>query len=180
MTSSHSRYSRFAILLHWLMAVTIIGLFASGIISHELDRATAKPVIGMHKSFGVTVWLLVWVRLGWRFYHPPPPPLGRGLITRAASLAHGLLYGLMMLVPVAGYIMTATNPFQIPTYLFNVIPLTYLGLPADRALAQLFGTFHEIGAKVLMALVLVHSAGALFHHFILKDDTLRRMIKSSL
>ena len=161
--------------LHWLMAVLILGLLALGIYMHELPLSPQKlQLYSWHKWAGITVFVLVWLRLAWRVTHRPPPlsatlsPLQRGL----AHAGHSALYGLMIAIPLSGWLMSSAKGFQ--TVWFGVLPIPDL-LPRNRALGDLLQQVHEVLNLLLMLTLAGHVAAALWHHFVLKDDTLRRM-----
>lgn len=174
-----ANYHPVAKTLHWLMSVLIIGLLALGRYMHELPLSPEKlELYSWHKWFGVTVFMLVWLRLAWRVLHPaPPPPAGLSpLLKNIARLAHGLLYVLMLLIPLSGWLMSSAKGFQ--TVWFGVLPIPDL-LPRDKSLGNLLEEVHE-GLNVALMLTLTgHVMAALWHHFILKDDTLRRMTASN-
>lgn len=169
-------YHPIAKTLHWLMAALIAGLLALGLYMHELPLSPQKlELYSWHKWFGVTVFMLVWVRLAWRIIHRPPPPptsLSRRL-QRIAKLAHGSLYALMLLIPLSGWLMSSAKGFQ--TVWFGVLPIPDL-LPRDRALGELLQEVHEVLNTLLLLTLAGHISAALWHHFGLKDDTLRRMM----
>jgi cytochrome b561 len=161
--------------LHWLMAVLILGLLCLGIYMHELPLSPQKlQLYAWHKWAGMTVFLLVWLRLAWRLTHRPPAlpatlsPLQRGL----AHAGHGALYVLMITIPLSGWLMSSAKGFQ--TVWFGVLPIPDL-LPRDRAMGDLLQDVHEVLNLLLMLTLAGHLVAALWHHFVLKDDTLRRM-----
>lgn len=173
-----ANYHPVAKTLHWLMSVLIIGLLALGLYMHELPLSPEKlELYSWHKWFGVTVFMLVWLRLAWRVLHPaPPPPAGLSpLLKNIARLAHGLLYVLMLLIPLSGWLMSSAKGFQ--TVWFGVIPIPDL-LPRDQDLGELLEEVHESLNSALMLILSVHVVAALWHHLVRKDDTLKRMTVS--
>ena len=168
-------YTPVAKSLHWLMAVLILGLLALGIYMHELPLSPQKLTLySWHKWAGVTVFLLVWVRLLWRVMHRPPalPASMAPLMRLAAHAGHGVLYLLMVAIPLSGWLMSSAKGFQ--TVWFGVLPIPDL-VGRDKALGDLLQEVHEALNVLLMLTLAGHVAAALWHHFILKDDTLRRM-----
>lgn len=161
--------------LHWLMAVMIMGLLALGIYMHELPLSPQKlELYSWHKWFGVTVFLLVWLRLAWRVTHRPPalPESMSPLMQLAAHAGHFALYGLMIAIPMTGWLMSSAKGFQ--TVWFGVLPIPDL-LGRDKDMGDLLQLVHK-GLNILLMLTLAgHVAAALWHHFVLKDDTLHRM-----
>jgi cytochrome b561 len=161
--------------LHWLMAVMILGLLALGIYMHDLPLSPQKlELYSWHKWFGVTVFLLVWLRLAWRVTHRPPalPEAMSHRMQWLAHAGHAVLYGLMIIIPLSGWLMSSAKGFQ--TVWFGVLPIPDL-LGKDKALGDLLKELHEALNVLLMLTLAGHVAAALWHHFVLKDDTLRRM-----
>ena len=173
--SRHS-YTATAKALHWGMAVLLVGTLALGIYMHELPLSPEKlQFYSWHKWAGVTVFVLVVVRAAWRFTHRPPP-LPDGMAPRLQRLAHAghaLLYALMLAIPVSGWLMSSAKGFQ--TVWFGILPLPDL-VPKDRALGHLLGEVHEWLAMLFIAVLVLHVAAAFKHHFIDRDDILRRML----
>lgn len=161
--------------LHWLMAVLILGLLALGIYMADLPLSPQKlQLYAWHKWAGVSVFLLVWLRLAWRVTHRPPALPG-SLSVRMQWLAHAghaALYGLMLVIPLSGWLMSSAKGVQ--TVWFGVLPIPDL-LSRDKALGDLLQQVHKSLNAMLMLTLAGHVAAALWHHFILKDDTLRRM-----
>ena len=162
--------------LHWLMAVMIVGLLALGIYMHELPLSPQKlELYSWHKWAGVTVFLLVWLRLAWRVTHPAPalPQSMSSLMQLAAHAGHMALYGLMIVIPLTGWLMSSAKGVQ--TVWFGVLPIPDL-LPRDKELGKSLAELHEALSIGLLLLIAGHAAAAFLHHFIHKDDTLRRML----
>jgi cytochrome b561 len=172
---NHTTYTPIAKSLHWLMAVLIIGLIVLGVYMHELPLSPEKlQLYSWHKWAGVTVFLLVWVRLAWRITHRPPA-LPESMSARMQWLAHAghfALYGLMIAIPLSGWLMSSAKGFQ--TVWFGVLPIPDL-IEKDKELGHLLQEVHEALNQLLMLTLAGHVAAALWHHFVLKDDTLRRM-----
>ena len=171
----HTTYTPVAKGLHWLMAVLIIGLLALGIYMQELPLSPQKlELYSWHKWAGVTVFLLVWLRLAWRVTHRPPalPEALSPPMRLAAHAGHAALYGLMVLIPLSGWLMSSAKGVQ--TVWFGVLPIPDL-LTRDKALGDLLQEVHKALNWLLMLTLAGHVAAALWHHFVLKDDTLRRM-----
>ena len=171
----NTHYHPVAKTLHWLMSILIIGLLALGLYMHELPLSPQKlELYSWHKWFGVTVFMLVWLRLAWQIVHPAPPPSAAlsPVLKNTARAAHSVLYVLMALIPVSGWMMSSAKGFQ--TVWFGVLPIPDL-LSRDKELGDLLQEVHE-GLNVALMLTLSgHVAAALWHHFVLKDDTLKRM-----
>jgi len=171
----NTTYTSVAKGLHWLMAVMILGLLALGLYMHELPLSPQKlELYSWHKWFGVTAFLLVWLRLAWRVTHRPPalPEAMSHRMQWLAHAGHAVLYGLMVIIPLSGWLMSSAKGFQ--TVWFGVLPIPDL-LGKDKALGDLLKEVHEALNVLLMLTLAGHVAAALWHHFVLKDDTLRRM-----
>ncbi|KIM00002.1 Cytochrome B561 [Paramagnetospirillum magnetotacticum MS-1] len=176
--TSRDRYDGVAMGLHWLMAAAIIVLLVLGFVM--IGQRPGSPeqfkLYQLHKSVGVLVFGLAVLRLGWRLGHRPPPlPDTMGKAERlVAHAGHWALYGLMLGLPLAGWVVVSTSPYNIPTVIFGMVGLPHLPLPRDlNTLAK--GT-HLVGAWVLIATLVGHVTAALRHHFVLRDQVLARML----
>ena len=168
-------YTRTAKSLHWLMAVLLIGLLALGFYMHDLPLSPEKlKLYAWHKWAGVSAFLLVLVRLGWRIGHPPPAlPAGMARpMQLAAHGGHGLLYVLMIAIPLTGWLMSSAKGFQ--TVWFGVLPIPDL-LGKDKETGELLALVHQSLNLLFVAVILGHVGAALKHHFIDKDGRLDRM-----
>lgn len=169
-------YTRTAKTLHWLMAVLFFGLLALGFYMHDLPLSPEKlKLYSWHKWAGVTVFLLVWLRLAWRVTHRPPalPASMPKFMQLAAHAGHLALYLLMIAIPLSGWLMSSAKGFQ--TVWFGVLPIPDL-LGKDKELGALLAEVHEILNLVFIAVIAGHIGAALKHHFIDKDDILSRML----
>jgi cytochrome b561 len=168
-------YTRTAQALHWLTALLVFGLLALGFYMSDLPLSPEKlQYYAWHKWAGVSLFALVWVRLAWRVTHRPPA-LADSLSARlqwAAHAGHFLLYALMIAIPLSGWLMSSAKGFQ--TVWFGILPLPDL-IGKDKALGESLAELHEALNMGLLLLIAGHAAAALFHHFVHKDDTLRRM-----
>jgi cytochrome b561 len=173
------RYGAIAQGLHWLVAALILGMFGLGWIMVRLPLSQQKfDLYQLHKWFGVTIFALAALRLLWRLWHPAPPlPATMPAWERAAArISHGLLYALLLVQPTVGFLQS--NAANFPVVLWGVLPLPALIGP-DEPLSETLLQLHHFGAFLLMLLVLVHALAALRHHFLLKDDVLRRMLPAA-
>jgi cytochrome b561 len=170
-----SRYTHTAISLHWLIALGLTGTFALGFTMHDLPLSPAKlQYYSWHKWAGVSVFMLVLVRLAWRVTHAPPAlPAMHPLQRLAAEATHWVLYGLMLAIPLSGWLMSSAQGFQVVW--FGVLPLPNL-VARNEALGAVLRTTHMTLNYALLATVVAHAGAALKHHFIDKDTVLRRMI----
>jgi len=161
-------------ILHWLTAVLIFVQIPLGFYAESLKLSPLKmDIFVWHKSLGMLVFLLLILRLLWRIKGTIPKPVGASLIQQyLAQAAHYLLYGLMVLLPISGWITSSAA--NIPIKLFWLIPLPALVGP-DDALKSLAAEVHEISVFVLLAVLILHIGAALHHHLLLRDNTLKRM-----
>lgn len=180
------RYTRIAMLLHWLVAALIISnLLLIWTIGWFPDRLT-RPMINTHKSIGLTVLGLVLLRVLWRLSHRPPPlPASYPRIERAgAHAAHLVLYGLILGLPISGWIHDSafSQAAQHPLTLFGLVPFPRIAPimaldPATKARVHAFWfAVHGWLAYGLYGLLALHVAGALKHQFLDKEPELQRML----
>jgi cytochrome b561 len=170
-----TRYDPVAQLLHWGMALAMIALWIVGQTLESLPKGPLRSdIIGMHKSVGVLVLVLAVVRLGWRFLHPAPalPATMNAREMLAARLGHAALYGLMILMPIDGILLSQSGGRAVAMF---GLPLPTL-VEKSEPLHELFEAGHGLMGWVLALVLVVHVAAALHHHFRLKDDVLRRML----
>ena len=169
-----ARYSMTAIVLHWAIALLIVGALGVGSFAADLPVSpTRLKLLIWHKWTGVTILGLMALRLAWRAGHRPPPgPPMPAWQTRAALGVHGLLYALAIAVPIAGW--AYSNAAGFPVVWLGVLPLPDL-LPADKALAATAKAWHAALAWSLAALVATHVAAAVWHQWIQRDRLLERM-----
>ena len=178
--NSPTHYGLTSIVLHWLVAVAVFGLFALGFWMVGLNYYSSwyRTAPDLHKSIGILLLLVMLLRVLWRFVSPAPAPLAsQGRLTRiAARLGHSLLYLGLFLVMVSGYLLSTADGRPIGVFgLFDVPALiTSIADQADRA-----GLVHEYAAWALVILAVVHALAALKHHFIDRDATLMRMLGRS-
>ena len=161
--------------LHWLMAALILVQGVVGWVGHEMSRSPAKvDVMTAHNSLGITLLLLVSLRLLWRLAHPAPalPAQSKSWETMAAWLSHATLYLLMFALPLSGWLAASTS--IVPWKLWWVMPWPAIAAP-DPELHEFAGEVHEALVILLIAVLIVHVAAALRHHFLKRDDVLLRM-----
>lgn len=172
--SSTSRYTPVAILLHWLLALAIVGAFLVGLYMADLPFSPLRlKLYNWHKWAGVTILALSALRLLWRLTHRPPADAPMpAWQARVAQAVHGLLYLAFFAVPLTGWAMSSAKGY--PIVWFGVLPLPDF-VPKDHDLGELLEEVHAWLAYGLAALVLAHVAGALKHQFIDRDGLLARM-----
>lgn len=167
------RYSLIAIFLHWTIAALLAFQISVGWALEDLG-ARGFSLYQLHKSVGVSILVLTLVRLAVRFGKPRPDPVERGWQGALASAVHGGLYLFMLGAPLTGWALVSTARVKVPTLLFGVIPLSHLPLPADAH--QWAEGGHALLAWLGIALFLLHVAGAIRHHMMLRDGLIWRMM----
>ncbi|EER60631.1 cytochrome B561 [Acidovorax delafieldii 2AN] len=174
------RYTRTAMLLHWLLGIALIALFGFGVYMADLPFSPQRlKFYNWHKWAGVSILVLSLLRLAWRLAHRPPPLPARVETAMprwqhtAHHAAHQVLYALFFAVPLLGWAYSSAAGF----------PIVFLGLwqlpdfvAASPALADAIKPLHKLSAFALAALVAVHVAAALKHQFIDRDGLLQRML----
>nr|WP_226404853.1 cytochrome b [Ferribacterium limneticum] len=169
-------YTSTAKLLHWLMAILIFGLLILGFYMHDLPLSPDKlKLYSWHKWAGVTAFLLVGFRLLWRITHRPPalPESMPKIMQFAAHAGHLALYGLMLAIPLSGWLMSSAKGFQ--TVWFGVLPIPDL-LEKNKEVGDLLALVHQSLNLLFVVVLLGHIGAALKHHFIDKDDILTRIL----
>jgi cytochrome b561 len=172
----NNRYTTVAIALHWLIAFAIFSNFTLGLYMADLPLSPAKlKLYSYHKWIGVTVFLLVLIRVAWRLTHPAPPLPSSvpGWQRAAAAVSHTALYLLTLAVPLAGWLFSSASGFQ--TVYLGILPIPDL-IGKDKAAADVLKAAHWY-LNLTMALVVgLHVAAALRHHFRDRDEVLARML----
>lgn len=184
MSQPTARYTGIAIALHWAIALVIVLQVFGGMALETFaagDIELAKLAYNMHKTFGLLVLFLSLARLAWRLLNPPPPePVMPGWQVMVSRVTHWMFYGLMIGVPLSGWLMVSVATPDLPTLLFNVPGLAWPHLPGlaapGSALADVLHEAHEVLAFATMGLLGLHVGAALKHQFVDKDNLLARMV----
>ena len=193
---NNARYTKTAVLLHWLIAICIFGMFALGWYMSDLPKEAPKQMaydlfdwgiytwqlgeevsprtfyFNLHKSLGVTIFALIIIRILWKVTHKPPAMLTsyKAWERKLATGTHHLLYLLMVALPLSGIIMATYSKYGIKWFGLDFIK----GLD-NTPMRELFKEMHEIIGVIILVVIIVHILGALKHKFIDKDETLKRM-----
>ena len=175
--NSAERWGPVSQAFHWIIVLLILALAIVGLTMDELPK-TPKYfwVYTLHKSTGITVLVLVLLRLGWRLYAgtPVPVPGTPRWQARIASLTHWLLYALILAMPLSGWLYDSASGLR-PFNYFGLFPVPKLVAP-DEAIADAAHETHELLFLVLVALVALHAGAAFYHHLFQRDATLARML----
>ena len=169
------RYTEVAQHLHWLTPPIVAAQVAIAwvMLSLQDKNPTSGLLFSLHKSIGVTIWLLIAVRLAWRFTHPAPPA-GRAMprwLDVVGHINHWLMYLVLFAMPISGYVMSAMGKHGVQ---FWGLPLP--SLPHVDAIAKLAALGHSTAQWALYALVLLHVAATAYHVAVRRDGLLQRMI----
>ena len=167
------RYSLVAIILHWAIAALLAFQISVGWALEDLG-ARGFALYQWHKSVGITILGLTLLRIVVRYWKPRPARLEGGWQGALASGVHFGLYAFMLGAPLSGWALVSTAKVKVPTLLFGVLPLPHLPLPASAH--ELAEGGHGLIAWLGIALFLLHVAGALRHHFLIRDGLIWRMI----
>lgn len=164
------------ILFHWLIAALIIGLLCLGFWMTDLPKGSPDRAFyfGLHKSFGVLAGVLILARILWRLSHKALPPASnlQNWEVRISWLNHRLLYLLMVIQPLSGYIGSAFGKYGVKFFGLNVATWA----SENPVLKRAFSEIHEIASVVLVALLALHILAALKHRFLDKDRIFQRML----
>ena len=170
-----TRWGSIAQLLHWVIVALIITQFVLGYQAYWAKGLAKLAPVVLHKSWGITILALATIRLAWRLFNPTPAlPVSLKPWERAAAhITHYGLYILLFAMPLTGWVASSARSF--PVSWFKVVQLPDLVAP-NRPLYDVLMTFHFWMSWLLVAIAALHVLAALKHHFVLKDDVLRRML----
>ena len=178
--NSAKRYGAVAMTLHWLIAAAIIFMLAFGKYMYGLPDTDGNKFAfyQLHKSIGLTILALSFVRLGWQLVNVVPPlPEGMPAWQRwGAHLSHFGLYFLMIGIPLSGWARVSTDPIGIPTIWFGTFEIPSLALGVGQDITHTMHEVHEWLGNLMILLLLAHVGAALKHHLWDRDTVLRRML----
>ncbi|MDB5936871.1 MAG: uncharacterized protein JWQ01_4215 [Massilia sp.] len=173
---TRQQFTRTAIVLHWLIALLLVGQFAVGFLLDEIAPRNTPARgwwINQHKSAGLVIGLLILLRICWRLRHAPPPALPMPAWQRRAAVAsHLAMYVCMVLMPLSGYL--ASNFSKHGIKLFNAVQLPPWGSD-DKLMYALFNQTHKVTAVLLALLIGVHLLAVAKHVLVDRDRLLTRM-----
>lgn len=177
--NTETRYGWLGQAFHWLIASLIVTQYVLGQVAEQAGEAgrlvDQLALLARHKSVGITVLALTAMRLTWRFISPPPPlpTVTPRWQTAVARLTHGLIYTLLITLPVSGWLMSSASSYSVSV--FGILELPDLVSPNESFKEQMQAVHHTLGTA-LFSLLALHLAAALKHHLFDKDDILRRMM----
>jgi cytochrome b561 len=174
--NSTSHYGLVSILMHWLVALAVFGLFGLGYWMVGLDYYSGwyKTAPDLHKSIGLVLFAVMLLRVLWRWFSPPPASLpSHGRMTRLGSkLGHSFLYLGLFVLMISGYLISTADGRGIEVFGLFEVPASLTSIPDQEDVA---GLVHEYLAWALVIFAGVHALAALKHHVIDRDRTLLRM-----
>ena len=173
-------YGWLTIVLHWLVALSVFGLFGLGLFMVDLSYYSSwyQTAPNIHKSVGVLLFFTMLFRLFWRVINPntASPANHKNWEKTGAKLGHFLLYVVLFSLMISGYLISTADGRAISVFSWFDVPASITHIQQQEEIA---GDIHEVLAWSLMVLVAGHALAALKHHFIDKDSTLVRMLKST-
>lgn len=174
---SMARYPKTAIALHWLMLALIVAVYAAILLRENFPRGSVirEGFKTWHFMLGLSVLALASVRVLLRLTSWKIPLITPSIVqwqSRLSGFVHFGLYGLMIAMPIGGWLILSASGKIIPLWGLSLPPL----IEPSKALAEQFKELHEIGGKIGYGLIGLHAAAALFHHYVQKDNTLTRML----
>lgn len=175
-TNDESTYGWGPVIMHWLIALAIIGLYPLGLYIETLTYYDPeyRTVPVWHKGIGLIISAVFVLRLLWRFANKPPKELPQpAMLALLSKLIHGLLYLLLAVVLISGYLISTADGRGIELFGWFTVPALPYSFENQEDIA---GEVHFITATVLISFAALHAAAALKHHFIDKDSTLKRML----
>lgn len=171
-----AKYSKIAILFHWLIALLIGANILLANLGEDLPRAARAAYMSPHKAIGISILILTIGRILWRLTHRPPalPDKVSGWQAKAGQCAHILFYVLMIAMPLTGWLMIGANGKAAPVDFFGLFTID-MAVGKNAMLADIGHEGHEILAAPLVILIGLHILGALKHQFIDKMPFVQRM-----
>ncbi len=176
LTRALDRYHHVSQWLHWITAVLVLAILpiAWVMVSLPKDSPSVGTLVMIHKSLGVTIFVLAVFRIFWRALHPAPPlPWSMETWeTISAKLSHFLLYFILLAMPVSGYILSAASNHPVNYFNLFTLPL----LPEDKPLAKTAVAVHLAMQWAVYALIILHVLGTAWHIVVKRDGALNRML----
>lgn len=168
------RYTATSRALHWLTAILVLGMIPAGLIMTSLPSgALQNTIYSAHKVTGIALLVIIAARIAWRATHPVPPlePVAGPRIAGVARANHLILYILLSVQVLSGYVLTKAGGYPIPI-LDSVLPPL---VPKNEALGNAASTVHWVNQLLLIGFISLHVAGALYHIMVRKDGVIRRI-----
>lgn len=181
MKDTQNRLSHLTISLHWLIALTIIGLLATGIYMEENKAYALYPI---HKSIGIIIFVFVMIRVVWRVINgwPEPASTYKKIEQITAKIVHWILIVGTVLMPVSGMMMSGGGGHGLDIFGLEILAVNFDPnnpkeiIALNETVGEIGHKLHGLCGNIMIAAILLHIAGAFKHHFMDKDGTLRRML----
>lgn len=180
MRDTKLQLSNLTIFLHWIVGLTIIALAVVGIYMDENEVFELYPI---HKSIGVLIFLVIVVRVYWRFINGWLQPVREynAIEHNLAKIVHWVLIIAMVVMPISGFIMSSVGGYGVSVFGLEIVvaqfdPVTKEAIPHNATLAGFMHETHGIVGNIIIIAIVLHIIGALKHHIIDKDNTLRRIL----
>ncbi|MBU6234543.1 MAG: cytochrome b [Alphaproteobacteria bacterium] len=168
------KYTAPSRLLHWLMALLIAAMFTTVWVAEDAPEWLDHTLVNMHKSFGIVLLALIVIRIVARVASPRVEPIKASpAIQKGSHAVHGILYLLLIAMPLSGWAFVSAFGRKIDFFTLTELPAI---LDTNKELGKAIKEFHEIGANLVLVLVIAHVAAAAYHHFLLKDKLMDRML----
>ena len=169
--NNESRYGLISIVFHWIMALIIIVTFLLG-LNLKYNYQYYYEILKLHNSFGITIFLLAIFRITWKFINIQPARLpNKKIFMKLATFNHIFFYILFFMMPITGYLLTNLQG--------DIVSFYGVGLPeiieSNRDFKNYTHIIHDLLGNILLILFGLHVLGALYHHYLIKDNTLRRI-----
>ena len=171
------RYSGVAISLHWMIAMMVLLLVILGLTMTDIPRGTPERSMyyNFHKSVGLTVGILMLVRLWWRWRCPPPPlptDMPRWQVV-SSKISHGLLYACLFIMPLSGFAATQFTKWGLKYFgLFKIPPMAFV----DKSIYKILQEIHQILGWLLMFLITIHILAAIKHSIFDENKIMQRIV----
>lgn len=176
--SQTARYTQTAIVLHWMIAVLILSTIPIGWYGATFETDFAQSATNLHKTIGILILVLTFIRIVWRLTHRPPP-LSESYapaLRWTAKTAHVLFYVMLIVMPLSGWWMTSAVPIERHPFGVGPLQIPFLPVPRGWPSASPARLMHVNLAWLMIGLVVLHVGAALRHQFIDRDNVLSRML----
>lgn len=178
---SAEKFSPITLALHWIVGLSIIGLLAVGVYMTETETGSLYP---LHKAFGFLIFFVVLIRVAWRLKNGWPKPVSQysSIEQILAKVVHWVLILGTLLMPISGFLMSTMGGHGLDVFGLEVVARNVdpenpgKAVPINRALASFSHSAHHWLGEAMIVAVALHVVGALKHHLIDRDGTLRRML----
>lgn len=183
MKDTKEKLSTLTVTLHWVVGLIVIALASIGVYMSENEAFELYPI---HKSIGVLIFAVIIVRVYWRFVNGWLKPVSdyKTIEHNLATIIHWTLIIAIVVMPISGFIMSGAGGYGVSVFGLEIIaaqfdPIAKEAIPHNAALAGFMAETHEIAGWTMIVAIILHLTGALKHHFIDKDNTLKRMLGKS-